>query len=290
MSWVLYLFGGGGAFFLGVGSVLASVGVFALPRGRWARTAASLLIVVGLLLVALSSTPLPYWLYAVVGGVTLPWLVAERSSRDRWQARRWWLRAAVVVAWVAAAAVEFPYHLSPAPGFAGRPAVYVIGDSLAAGVGGSGEETWPRLLGQGHPVEVVNLARVGATTASAVKQADGLPPGGGVVLLEIGGNDLLGSTTAADFGRDLDRLLGRVCQPGRVVLMFELPLPPLCNGYGLAQRRLASAYQVHLIPKRVLMGVLTRDGATVDGLHLTGAGHQRMAGAVWSVLRPAGAE
>ena len=223
------------------------------------------------------------------GGVTLLWLAAERSVRDR-RARRRWLRVAVVVAWVTASAIEVPYHLPPAPELTGHPTVYVIGDSLAASVGGSGEETWPQLLGRGHPIEVVNLARVGATTASAVKQADALPPDGGVVLLEIGGNDLLGDTPAADFERDLDRLLARVCRPSRAVVMFELPLPPLYNGYGRAQRRLASAYGVHLIPRRVLMGVLTDDGATVDGIHLSGVGHQRMARAVWAVLRPAGSD
>lgn len=68
--------------------------------------------------------------------------------------------------------------------------------------------------------------------------------------------------------------------------MVELPLPPLCNGFGLVQRRRAAEHGVALIPRRVLMGVLTGDDATTDGLHLTPAGHERMAGAVWAALRP----
>ena len=71
--------------------------------------------------------------------------------------------------------------------------------------------------------------------------------------------------------------------------MFELPLPPLCNEYGRIQRRLASAYDVHLIPRRVLMGVLTENGATIDGTHLSNTGHRRLAQEVWAILHPAGA-
>src|SRR5262249_41384129 len=146
--------------------------------------------------------------------------------------------------------------------------------------------TWPQLLARSHPIEVADLSRMGATAASAVRQAESLPSEGGMVLLEIGGNDLLGSATAAEFERDLDRLLDRVCVPRRVVLMFDLPLPPFCNDFGRAQRRLASQYGVVLIPKRVFLAVLTGEGATLDSVHLAGGGHERMAEAVWSLLRP----
>lgn len=36
------------------------------------------------------------------------------------------------------------------------------------------------------------------------------------------------------------RLLKAVCQPGRQVAMFELPIPPLYEGFGRVQRKLAS--------------------------------------------------
>jgi acyl-CoA thioesterase-1 len=44
---------------------------------------------------------------------------------------------------------------------------------------------------------------------------------------------------------------------------------------------------VALIPKRVLLAVLRRDGATLDSVHLSQAGHERMAEVVWDVVRPA---
>ena len=71
--------------------------------------------------------------------------------------------------------------------------------------------------------------------------------------------------------------------------MFELPLPPLAFRYGETQRRLAAKYEVALLPKRLLIGVLTSSGATVDGIHLAPNGHERMAKLVEKLLNIDGA-
>jgi acyl-CoA thioesterase-1 len=286
MRWVIYLFGSGVVFFLGIGLILAALATFSRCQRRPWRTLASLGVVAGLLLVGLSAIPLPYWLYGVVGVLTVTWLVAERLSRGWLIDRRTLLRCLVAIVWAIVLALEVPHHLPVTVAAKGSPKLYVIGDSITAGMGGE-KVTWPRLLADNHSVEVVDLSRMGATTASALRLADALPPKGGLVLLEIGGNDLLGSTSAADFERDLDRLLESVSAPSRTVLMFELPLPPFCNEYGRAQRRLASKYGVVLIPRRVLVGLLTEDGATVDSIHLDRQGHERMAEVVWSLIATA---
>jgi acyl-CoA thioesterase-1 len=285
MDWVIYVFGSGAAFFVGVGLILVSLFVSATHRRASLQVVASLVAVVGLIFVALSATPLPYWLYAVAGIVTVPWLVAERSRRDWFQARRRKLRWAVAVTWLAAAAVEVPYHFPPSITATGQPRLYIVGDSIAAGVSDR-EDTWPRILASKHVIDVADFSHVGADVTSAMRQADRLPADGGLVLLEIGGNDLLGTTSTAEYENGLDRLLARVRAPDRTVVMFELPLPPFCNGYGLAQRRLAAKYGVPLIPKRILIAVLTGDAATLDSIHLTPAGHERLADAVWAIIGP----
>ena len=60
-----------------------------------------------------------------------------------------------------------------------------------------------------------------------------------------------------------------------------------CNEFGRIQRRLAARFRVPLIPKRVLIGVLTGHEATIDSIHLTQVGHDRMVTAVWSLVRTA---
>jgi acyl-CoA thioesterase-1 len=64
----------------------------------------------------------------------------------------------------------------------------------------------------------------------------------------------------------------------------------LCNEYGRIQRQLAARYGVRLIPKRVFIRVLTGEGATLDSIHLSQAGHRAMADAIWNIVEPAYAD
>jgi lysophospholipase L1-like esterase len=105
-----------------------------------------------------------------------------------------------------------------------------------------------------------------------------------VVLVELGGNDLLSGLPSRVFARDLEALLASLRQPGRTIAMMELPLFPFQSDYGRVQRTLARRFNVYLIPKRYLARVLGTQGATTDGLHLSEAGTQAMADTVYSIL------
>lgn len=67
--------------------------------------------------------------------------------------------------------------------------------------------------------------------------------------------------------------------------MFELPLIPFHNSFGTAQRSLAKKYRVALLPKRFLTKVFGIAGGTLDGLHLSQAGHDALAGEIQGVIR-----
>jgi acyl-CoA thioesterase-1 len=302
MSGLIYLFGSGLAFFAGVGLILAAVLFFSRPLRAWSARLVTIVALVGIAVVVLSAAPLSYWYYALALAITLAWLYAQRRALKRQPtaatdqppegrerpaidgAGR--LRAATAAVWVVGVALELPYQFAPQLPAAGHPPLYIVGDSVTAGAGAGERHFWPDLLPE--KIEVHNFAQPGATAASALRnQCDKLPAEGGLVLLEIGGNDLLGDTPAGQYERDLDQLLARSKAPGRTVLMFELPLPPLANEYGRIQRRLAARHGVRLIPKRILMSVLAADGATLDSIHLSDAGHQRMAISMWAILEPA---
>jgi acyl-CoA thioesterase-1 len=287
MAWVIYLFGSGIAFFAGVGLVLAGVVLVSFRRRKWSVSIATLAALLGLILVAVSATPLPYWLYGLAGALTMGWLVVERSGSEAARCRRAWARGLVAVVWLAAILLEIPYQVVPTLGAMDRPPLHIFADSVSAGTGERGVPTWPRLLGRSHSIDVRDHSIPGATVRMALRKAQEVAPVEGLVLLEIGGNDLLGSTTAHDFEGDLDALLTQVSGPGRVVVMFELPLLPFANEFGRVQRRLAHRHGVALIPKRVFAAVLTADGATVDSIHLSREGQELMAATVWSLIRPA---
>jgi acyl-CoA thioesterase-1 len=284
-AWLIYFFGSGAAFFAGVGLVLAAAGISGIYQRKWATRTATLSALLGLILIALSATPLPYWFYGMAGVVSLLWLVAERYERKTIPKIRPLLRCTVVFLWCVAILMEIPYHLAPAWKPAGRPTLYIFADSVTAGMGETSMVTWPNLLARSHSIDVHDYSQMGAKVGSMLRKAEKTPVGDGIILLEIGGNDLLGSTSAIDFEADLDLLLAKFAGKGRTLLMFELPLPPFANEFGRIQRSLAKKYGVHLVPKRIFVSVLTADGATVDSVHLTARGHELMAETAWSLIR-----
>src|ERR1700676_2613725 len=106
MSWVIYFFGSGAAFFAGVGCVVTGLALVSYFRREWSARASTLLTLIGLILIGLSATPFPYWFYALAAVVTLTWMVAERLRKKVESSRRIWLRILVVVVWTAAIFAE----------------------------------------------------------------------------------------------------------------------------------------------------------------------------------------
>ena len=228
----------------------------AIPRLR-------VLALLAIPLAFLSGTPVRLWMAVPLVAIAIAALIWRRSIA---------LRIVGILAVLAAAAVEVPWHRTPSPyPLPGR--LIVIGDSLASG--GFGESRpWPQRLG----APVANLARASDKAPEAfVNQVSRMPPrrGGDAVIVEIGGNDMLERAPVADFEKALDGIV-RASLP-RQTVMLELPLLPGRWAYGAAQRRIAKRHGIMLVPKRVLANVLADPQNTDDGLHLTTRGHERMA-------------
>jgi acyl-CoA thioesterase I len=192
----------------------------------------------------------------------------------------------VIAVWWLGVVLELPFHLMPVVPRMGDPQVHVVGDSISAGLGGDAAP-WPLLLSERHHVLVRNLARPGATVTGAMRQVEQISGEPSLVVVEIGGNDILGETTPKVFERGLDALLARLRAGGHTIVLLELPLPPFANRFGSAQRRVARHHGALLVPKRLLLGVFTSEGATMDTVHLTDRGNGLMAKAVWAVIKHA---
>lgn len=184
-----------------------------------------------------------------------------------------------------ALAFEIPYRMTPVPEPSPRR-LQIIADSVTAGLN-DGEDTWPKRLARRTQLEIIDASQPGATLKSGLTQlmrlqASRIKPD--LLLLEIGGNDLLEGLPFAEFEKNLDDLLSAAAKSGSRVWMIELPIPPLAYRYCEAQRRLAFRHQVALVPRRFLLRVLTTAGATVDGIHLSPAGHQQLAEILQTIL------
>jgi acyl-CoA thioesterase-1 len=296
MNTAIFHIVGGDAFFSGFLTVAAGAVVIGVS-GRERRRSGSAVILIGWVLIVASATAHPMVAYAFLACLSIRVMTARpspttpvsaehpRETADLPKRVPLMFRPCPMLCTVAIAAMVFEifmYHPGQIRVSEQRPIV-VIGDSLSAGMNAGVDIPWPMCLDEMTSVKVSNNAQAGATCQSAIKQLDPLPKQC-VVIVEIGGNDLLGGRSASEFRADLDALLTEVQSPEREVVMFELPLPPFCNGYGYAQRQLADKHNVSLIPRRLLASVLFTKDATLDSIHLSNAGHRQLAERVAAIL------
>lgn len=194
------------------------------------------------------------------------------------------LRISLAAVAVAGIVAEILHHSFRTPGIV-LTSLCIVGDSVTAGLN-DGDDTWPQQLARQVQIQILDASQPGATLKTAVKQVEVLKSmSGEVLLLEIGGNDLLEGLPPDQFEQNLDSLLSACQWPRRTVIMFELPTPPLSMRYARSQRQLAAKYQVTLVPRRQFLRVLTASGSTVDGIHLSAVGHHRMMGFVQKLLQ-----
>lgn len=285
MNWLVYHIASGHAFFTGVALVVLAVLVSSRNKPISNRIAFWAFLI-GAVAITISSTAIPYWYYVVALVPTVAWIVSRYMK-----SLSGWAPTAVIAAWLVAAAIEIPYHFTPALNPMTSRSVAIIGDSVTAGMGGrDNSKKWPAILADQHDLAVQNISHMGETAASALKRVKKHQISAPIVIVEIGGNDLLGSTTSREFEVDLDALLAHISAPDRQVIMFELPLPPFCHEYGRIQRTLVRKHHVSLVPKRIFLSVLAAEDSTLDTIHLSQAGHVRMANCVWQLVGSAFSE
>ncbi|MBX3451381.1 MAG: hypothetical protein KF777_17570 [Planctomycetaceae bacterium] len=284
MRFVVDHFAGGAAWWWGLGLALAflvldsRLSTIASSARRWTT------IVIGLafLWAGVAAIPVPVGWYPAVGCC----LIVERAAA-LWprtsQRGRLVTCGVAIVALAGLLLVEIPWVITPVVPRSASPTIGVIGDSVTAGLN-EDDITWPRLLAAQTGWQIRDASRQGATLRSARDQLVRLPDDVDLLLMEIGGNDLLEGFDVDTFGRQFDELLAAARKPGRTIVLWELPLPPLHAEYGRRQRTAARRHAVLLLPRRYFAAVLATQGATVDGIHLSAAGQKQMAALVASLL------
>jgi acyl-CoA thioesterase I len=277
----------GNAFFAGMGMVVIALVLRPWFKFRIPGLALRIIYLAGITFVLFSATPLSLWWYGLWFGLCVMAALVVFTNQDlSWSSFRWKALAVVAVSLfsLSLCLLELPYHLSPTITVSSNQPVFVIGDSISAGISAK-ERAWPDVLSGISHLQIINLAKPGATVETALNQSAGITENHSLILVEIGGNDLLGQTDSKAFSLQLDKLLGKLSSEGNRVAMFELPLFPFCNAFGTAQRNLARKYNVTLIPKHYLTVVFALKGGTLDGLHLSQKGHDALANSIYSLLK-----
>lgn len=283
MNPVVLQLANGNSFFVGLVMVATALFLRLWFEGRLPGLVLRIGYIAGIVFVIFSATPLSIWLYCLWFGLCVTAALVVFRNKFSFQ-RRMLASFAVLICSLAMCFIELPFHLSPTIKVSQQQSIFVIGDSISAGIS-TKERVWPDTLGDLSHFKVINLAKPAATVESAMDQVTGVDDSNSLVFVEIGGNDLLGRTDSKTFYIQLDKLLGKLTAGNNQVVIFELPLFPFCNAFGKAQRNLAAKYGVILLPKHYLTDVFGLNGGTLDGLHLSQKGHDAMANSIYSLIK-----
>ncbi|HZW25517.1 MAG TPA: arylesterase [Gallionella sp.] len=173
--------------------------------------------------------------------------------------------------------------------------VLALGDSLTAGAGVTPEQAWPALLASRTGWEVVNGGVSGDRSGDALARLPALleehqPV---LVLVTLGGNDMLRHVPEAETVANLERILDMVRASGAKAVLLATPKPSVA---GAVFRNLsppefyltvAEGHRVPLI-EEAIPEVLSDPAMKGDPLHPNAEGHALLAGKIIEALRAIG--
>ncbi|MFH2134644.1 MAG: arylesterase [Pseudomonadota bacterium] len=173
--------------------------------------------------------------------------------------------------------------------------VLALGDSLTAGAGVSPDQAWPTLLAASTGWQVINGGVNGNTSGDALKRLPSLledhrPV---LVLLTLGGNDMLRRLPPQEIEANLIRMIVMCKSEGAQVVVVATPLPSLTGAVlrNLSApefyRQVATAHQVPLI-EDAIAEVLSDPLLKGDQVHPNAEGHARLAVKIHEALRDIG--
>lgn len=174
--------------------------------------------------------------------------------------------------------------------------IVVLGDSLAAGLGLPSDQAWPavveqRLKAEGLAVRVQNAGVSGDTTAGGRARIDWLlKRSPEVVVVELGGNDLLRGLPVDAMEDNLAAILDAVTASGARAVLVAIQAPPTVGpdhqaAVRAVYERLGARTDVALADGFLDSVMGKPELLQADGLHPTAAGHKLLADPVIAVLK-----
>ena len=168
--------------------------------------------------------------------------------------------------------------------------VLAFGDSLTYGTGAGTQEAYPNVLAKLLNRTVVGAGVPGETTADGLERLpavlDEIKPG--LMLLCMGGNDMLRKSDPASIESNLRAMVQMAKARGIGVALIGVPTPELFGSPPEFYGRLAKELSLPL-ENKVMQEVLFNHGLKSDPIHPNAKGYRRVAEAVAELLRRAGA-
>lgn len=191
----------------------------------------------------------------------------------------------LIAVWGAYALLR-PEHVANAP--PGEGPFVAFGDSLTEGVGAPPEGSYPAQLSLLIGEPILNRGVRGETATEALRrlESDVLRLDPAVVLVCLGGNDLLQRKNVDSTFAALDEITGRLVDSGAMVVLIGVEGPPLLTeDFGSRYKELARRHGLIYVPD-ILDGILGRGELMSDNVHPNAAGYTRMADRIAEEMRP----
>jgi lysophospholipase L1-like esterase len=168
--------------------------------------------------------------------------------------------------------------------------IVAFGDSLTHGTGASTHDAYPAVLASLTGRTVINAGVPGDTTASALQRlpavlAEHQPR---LVLLCLGGNDMLRKQPEAATVNNLRLLVQTIRSSGAEVMLIAVPEPKLFGGAPDFYGRIAKEMQLPL-EREAFSEVLKDNRLKADPIHANAAGYRVVAERLAEFLRETGA-
>lgn len=172
---------------------------------------------------------------------------------------------------------------SPAP----TSPVVAFGDSLTFGTGTTGDNDYVAVLSQRVGVDIHNAGVPGQTTGSALNRLDAavLARNPKIVIVLLGGNDLLDGVPVQTRLSNITNIVQRIRGSSAAVLLVGLGKPPI-DPFDGALPALASNTGSTYVPD-ILEGIFGVPSLMADFIHPNNAGHAIMADRLEPALRMA---
>ena len=168
--------------------------------------------------------------------------------------------------------------------------IVAFGDSLTHGTGASDETAYPAVLASLTGRTVINAGMPGETTASGLQRLPGVlaehKPR--LVLLCLGGNDMLRKQPAATTENNLRLLVRTIRASGAEVMLIAVPEPKLFGGAPGFYSRVAEDMRLPL-EDDAFNEVLKDNRLKADPIHANAAGYRVVAERLAEFLQEAGA-
>jgi lysophospholipase L1-like esterase len=176
------------------------------------------------------------------------------------------------------------------PKLAQSDVVVAFGDSLTFGTGAEEEESYPAVLSKLIGRTVIRAGVPGEVTAQGLERLPAViaEHGPKLVIVCLGGNDMLRQVGDAEIRRNLNAMVKMLKERGIAVVLLGVPRPALITS---APEFYAAIAKEHGIPYegKVVTSVLYSNETKSDPIHPNAKGYGLMAKAIGELLRKAGA-